>query len=100
MIEPAKNVVNTLLENKEVRLSDLKSSLLDRCATNIDHMVSHGFVSTELTIIEEYVAVVGDVVEQLRELGYRSCLVEVQNEHAVVLTRLLRVSMQHLTGSR
>ena len=84
---------------KKVRQRNAKRSaelLKEKCVLAVTEMLKSGDLSTEVDIEDEDRDGIDLVVEEMRALGYRHCLIEIQNEEGDLIGLSLRVSLAHL----
>jgi hypothetical protein len=90
--ENQKKAIEAEIEYTSVALAGLKK----RAATAVKTMVQEGEFSTEVEVKEDETSAIEPLTNELRELGYKFCLIESQNEKKEVVQTRLRISVAHL----
>ena len=86
-------VVKKMRIRNERRAAEL---LKDLCVSAVTDMLKKGELVATVEIEDDHFEGISSVVEQLRELGYRHCLIETQDEEGEILGHSLRISLEHL----
>ena len=70
--------------------------LKEKCVLAVTEMLKSGDLSTEVSIEDQDYDGIDVMVEEMRALGYRHCLVETQDEEENIIGLRLRISLAHL----
>lgn len=71
-------------------------SLKEKAIEAVTEMMKEGDFSTEIDLTDSDMAVIQELTQELRELGYYYCLIEVQDEEGDIIDFRLRISVAHL----
>lgn len=92
----AAELADRLIENKIKAEKQAYDSFKHRAVTATSQMLSELEEDTVLDLNDGDMLILERVTEELRELGYKFCLVEVQSSTGEILNHKLRISVKHL----
>ena len=96
MSRPAQDIVKVIKRKKDELEKTAFNSLRDKAVELVNGMIKNGSLSDEVNLTESDLDVLDKLVNELKELDYRYCLIEEQNEEGDVLGYRLRISVSHL----
>jgi SpoVK/Ycf46/Vps4 family AAA+-type ATPase len=89
----AENLKTLVKKDKEQSIKVLR----EYCVKAINNMIRSRETSTEIELVDDMLTGLEVVTEQLRELEYKFCLIEVQDYEGKIVKHRLRISIEHLT---
>lgn len=92
----AKELYNSLKKRRDRKKQDAYLTLKDICKKAITEMVKDLNMVTEVSLDTNMKQAIIDVVEDLRDLGYKTCLVERQDLEGNIKDVRLRISIAYL----
>lgn len=95
-LKKAREIVKEAKQNNQERIQEAANHLKTKATQHINDMVRRGEFVSEMMLEERLLPAVTSVVQDLRDLGYYSCLVEVESEKGDTLFHRLRLSFEHL----
>jgi hypothetical protein len=94
-LKKATEVAESVKTRREAAVHSQVDALMENIEKSVEAMMENTFIEVDLP--EDTISgVLTTVVERLRELGYKTCLVEQVNRESEIIERRLRVSVAHL----
>lgn len=87
-----RDIQEHLVKSEEIIYQDLRKKF----KTAITQMIELGLYADEVDLDHEELNVLERVTEELRDLGYRFCLIERQKEDKTIIEHVMRISVKHL----